>query len=196
MFGSTPMNNLIYFNFLHKFGFNSSFFAVVGVTGSGKSSLINALSGKNLCKVNSGGNSVTQETESFHFVLDGHYFNAIDTAGLDDKDVETNKKRVKSLKSLISNYPRIKKILIVKPYNIFRLSESVIDSLIVFMESFPLKNFWEHAIVINTFADKSNRAFNLYMKKHQSFCDKIKEQERLMEHMVKHKIDIPKKIKE
>lgn len=192
VFSMPPIN----FKFLNIFGFNSSFFAVVGVTGSGKSYLFNALSGKNICKVSSGGNAVTQENENFNFVLNEQYFNVIDTAGLDDKDPETNKKRIKSLKSLLSQYPRIKKILIVKPYNAHRLSESVIYSLIVFMESFPLKNFWEHTIIVNTFAEKTSRAFKLYLKNHQPFCEKIIEQPRLLEYMKKNNIDIPKKIKE
>ena len=47
-----------------------SFFPVVGLTGAGKSSLINAISNnKNLCEVSSEGESKTQKLQDFHFSI-------------------------------------------------------------------------------------------------------------------------------
>lgn len=185
------------YHFLLRFGFNSSCFAVVGKTGVGKSSLINALANKKCCKTGSGGKSITLEEQCVNFVHNEHLFNVIDTAGLDDNDENINKQRIESLKSLLSNYPKIKKIVIVKPYDEMRLSDSLNESLCIFMDSFPLKNFWEHTIVVNTFADTLSRGFtNFFNKKYIPLYQKIKENKRLIEHMEKHNIDPPDKIKE
>ena len=49
---------------------NYSFFVVVGLTGAGKSSLINALSNNNnLCEVSREGESKTQKLQDFHFSI-------------------------------------------------------------------------------------------------------------------------------
>ena len=185
------------YQFLLKFGFNSSCFAVVGKTGVGKSSLINALAHKKCCKTGSGGKAITLEEQCVNFVHKEHLFNVIDTAGLDDNDKEKNKQRIESLKNLLCNYPKIKKIIIVKQYDDIRLSDSLNESICVFMDSFPLKNFWEHTIVVNTFADTKGRGFTLFKNtKYIPLSEKINENERLLKQMKKHNIDPPDKIKE
>lgn len=185
------------FLFLKNFGFNSSCFAVVGKTGAGKSSLINALANKKCCKTGAGGKAITLEEKCVNFIHREHLYNVIDTAGLDDNDKETNKKRIESLKYLLSHYPKLKKIIIVKPYNEMRLSDSLNESICAFMDSFPLKDFWKHTIVINTFSEPDSMSFkNFKKKKYIPISQKIKENGRLMEHMEKNNISPPDNIKE
>ena len=131
---------------------NDSYFTAIGITGEGKSSFLNILSGKNKFSISSKGNSETQTVQHVSFSFNGTSFVAIDTPGLDDS--VDNSKKIKDLKRLISVYPTLKCLLIVKKYNNFRLSLSIQESIKVFMEAFPKKNFWDHVIVINTFSFK------------------------------------------
>lgn len=186
------------FGFFTLFGLeSSSFFALIGNMGAGKSTLINAFARKKLCITGAGGKSVTQEIKSFNFVRNGFYFKAIDTCGLDEKDEKENQKKINKLKGLLAQFPKIKKILLVKKYDDYRLYGSTIKNLLVYMECFPVKDFWKHVIIINTHADTENRIFKHYMKhEFEPMCKKIREQQILMDYMKNHSIDLPNKIEE
>lgn len=102
-----------------------------GITGEGKSSFLNILSGKNKFSISSKGNSETQTVQDVRFSFNGISFVAIDTPGLDDS--VDNSKKIRDLKTLIYGYPTLKCLLIVKKYNNFRLSLSLQESIKVFM---------------------------------------------------------------
>ena len=151
---------------------NDSYFTAIGITGEGKSSFLNILSGKNKFSISSKGNSQTQTVQHVSFSFNGTSFVAIDTPGLDDS--VDNSKKIKDLKRLISVYPTLKCLLIVKKYNNFRLSLSIQESIKVFMEAFPKKNFWDHVIVINTFSNPNDESFREYFENEKEFfLDKI-----------------------
>ena len=176
---------------------SSSFFALVGNMGAGKSTLINAFARKKLCSAGAGGKSITQEIKSFNFICNEFEFNAIDTCGLDEKDEKENQKKINKLKGLLAQFPKIKKILLVKKYDDYRLHGSTIKNLLVYMECFPVKDFWKHVIIINTHSDTESRVFKHYMKNEfEPMCKKIREQKELMDYMTNHSIDIPNKIEE
>jgi GTPase SAR1 family protein len=176
----------------------SSYFAVIGDMGAGKSTLINALANdKNLCKVGATGNSVTQEIESKNFVRNGLHFNAIDTCGLDEPDDREKKLKTNKLKGLLAKYPKIKKIVIVKNFKNDRLNDSSINNLLTYMELFPIKDFWKHVIVVNTHADITSPGFKIQKKNdYQPFINKIKDNEILMTYIKRHKIPEPESITE
>lgn len=176
---------------------NDSFFACIGNMGAGKSTLINALSNKkNMCASSASGKSVTQDNNVYHFRELLHNFHAIDTGGLDEKSDEENEKKINKLKGLLAQFPKLKKILLVKKYNDNRLAGSTISSLKAFMECFPLKDFWKHVIIVNTHAEKTS-AFKVFMKKeYQPMVEKIKEDKELMNYMKEHEINEPEKIQE
>ena len=68
--------------------------------------------------------------------------------------------------------------------------------MIVFMESFPLKNFWKHVIIINTHSDSTTPIFKIKMEKHQYFIEKILKEKILIDFMEQNSIDKPKELKE
>lgn len=174
---------------------NKSYFAAIGITGEGKSSFLNVLSGTRKFKTSSNGNSETQTVQSVNFNFNGSSFVAIDTPGLDDS--VDNAKKIKDLKKLIHEYPTLKCLLIVKKYNTFRLSLSLQEAIKVFMEAFPKENFWEHVIVINTFSNPHDQSFrNYFNKKKESFSSKIINCRNIREFMEKKGIKWPGKIKE
>jgi len=94
-------------------------------------------------------------------------------------------------------YPKIKKLLLVKRYSDFRLPQRTQNALKRLMEAFPIKDFWEHVIVVNTFANQHDETFTDYMEgMHEKYVDKILECENLTEFMKSKGIDIPQDIKE
>ena len=172
-----------------------SYFTAIGITGEGKSSFLNVLSGKNAFSTSSKGNSETQTVQNVSFNFDGTSFVAIDTPGLDDSGNKSQK--INDLKKLIFEYPTLKCLLIVKKYNTFRLSLSLQESIKVFIEAFPKTNFWDHVIVINTFANPNDESFKYYFENEKElFLDKIIKCRNIREFMEKHGIAMPTKITE
>ena len=161
---------------------NKSIFVAIGITGEGKSSFLNAISGKNKFATSSGGNSETQRVQDIEFDFDNNTFLAIDTPGLDDSF--NNEEKIQNLKKLILDYPKLKCLLIIKRYNSFRLSKSLQEAIKVFIDSFPLENFWKHVIIINIFANQKDESFQHYFRKNRLyFINNIKKCHDLRDYM-------------
>ena len=175
---------------------NKSYFVVIGITGEGKSLFVNTISGMdNKFQTSSDGNSETQQIQSVEFVFNGTSFVGIDTPGLDDSS--HNLEKIQQLKKLIYEYPTIKCLIIVKKYNTFRLSQSLQEAIKVFMDSFPLENFWDHVIIINTWANPNEENFkDYYENDRQFFFDKIKKCPNIKDYMDKKGIKTPNNITE
>lgn len=172
-----------------------SYFAVLGLTGAGKSLFLNAISDSNQCEVGSIGKSCTQKNKLITFIYKNHRFNALDTAGLDDSN--DNESKIKNLKDILKEQPMIKALIILKKYNDLRLPGSMQDALISFMEAFPLKKFWEHVIIVNTWANPFDETFKDYIDEpHEQFLEKILQCEKLINIMKDKNIDLPHNLKE
>lgn len=189
------MNNIEETQINNSFDIDTNVFVIIGLTGGGKSLFLNALSNKNVCIISNEGKSQTQENEKIKFIFDNQKFIGIDTPGLDDS--LNNLDKINKLKKLISENKTIKKIIIVKKYNDLRLTKSLQDSLIVFMESFPLHNFWDHVLIINTWANPNDENFINFMEENpQKFNDKILNCQYLLDYMKEKDIKLPSEIKE
>lgn len=175
---------------------NESYFAVLGLTGVGKSSFLNAISDSESCEIGNSGKSCTQTNQLVSFVFNNHRFNAIDTPGLDDSDNDDEK--VNALKKVLKDHPTIKKIILVKKYNDLRLPESMQKALTVFMDAFPLKTFWDHVIVVNSWANPHDESFSDYIEegKHENFFNKIMKCDYLLNAMKEKNINKPRELKE
>ena len=175
---------------------DKSYFVVIGITGEGKSLFVNTISGMdNKFQTSSNGNSETQQIQSVEFVFNGTSFVGIDTPGLDDSS--HNLEKIQQLKTLIYENPTIKCLVIVKKYNTFRLSQSLQEAIKVFMDSFPLENFWDHVIIINTWANPNEENFqDYYENDRQFFFDKINKCTNLKDYMIKKGIKFPNNITE
>lgn len=174
---------------------NKSYFAVIGITGEGKSAFVNKISEKNKFSESSDGNSETQQVQDLEFIYNNDTLVAIDTPGLDDS--LNNNEKIQNLKALIYEYPKIKCIVIVKKYNNFRISLSLQKAIELFMESFPLENFWDYVIVINTWSNPKDVSFqDYYRNNRQNFVDKINKCDNIRKIMIEKGIQKPSEIKE
>lgn len=174
---------------------HESYFSVLGLTGTGKSLFLNALSDTESCIVGSKGKSCTQNNQLVSFIYNNHRFNAIDTPGLDDSD--NNNEKIKILKNILKVHPKIKKIIVVKKYNDMRFPLSMQNAFITFMEAFPLKTFWEHVIIVNTWANPHDESYTDHMiEGHENFLDKILECQNLLNIMNQKNINLPTTLKE
>ena len=172
-----------------------SYFAVLGLTGAGKSLFLNAISDSDSCLISLLGKACTQKNQLVSFVYENHRYNALDTPGLDDTD--NNEEKIKILKNILKEHPKIKKIIIIKKYNDVRLPLSMQNAFSTFMEAFPLQTFWDHVIIVNTWANPHDESFTDYKEeKHETFLEKILQCKNLLNIMQQKNINVPSKLNE
>ena len=131
-------------------GNNDYICLVLGETGVGKSSFINGITNQKRCKVSDEGKACTIK---FDIIKTGN-FAFIDTPGLND--AKGDEKNINQIKTALSDYPKFRSILILLKFQEKRLTESIIKSLKIFMECFPLKQFWDHVFIVRTHAFSRN----------------------------------------
>jgi hypothetical protein len=145
-------------NFNYERYIDESYFAVLGITGVGKSSFLNALIGENICQVGKEGSSKTKKAQICNFIYNEHQFFAIDTPGLDDDE------NINTIEKIIEKSPKIKALLIIMPYNQIRLTRSLRKALIVFMKLLPVKDFWNHVFIIYSWSNPNDANYINYSK--------------------------------
>ena len=172
-----------------------SYFVVLGLTGAGKSTFVNALSNQNCCKVSVKGKSMTQKNQLIRFYHEHHTFNVVDTPGLEDS--QDNERVINELKELLSHWPFLKKIIIIKPYTEIRLADYLQRALEVIMDCFPLQNFWNHVLIVNNRCIPTDEAYQDFLEENpETFLDKLKQCTNLLNIMRSKNIDIPNEINE
>jgi tRNA U34 5-carboxymethylaminomethyl modifying GTPase MnmE/TrmE len=173
---------------------NESYFVVLGLTGSGKSTFINALSNKSCCKVSNKGESETKKSQGVKFYLNNHSYIVVDSPGLGD--TQNNEEVINELKTILAKWPFLKKIIIIKPYYELRFAKYLQEALMVMMESFPLQNFWEHVIIVNNRCVPTDEAYQDFLEENPpSFLDNLKKNKIMIEYIKNKNIDIPNEIK-
>ena len=175
--------------------FKESYFVIVGLTGVGKSTFVNAISNKKCCRVSVKGKSMTQNHQLIRFSQNHHTFYVVDTPGLGDS--QNNERVINELKTLLSKWPFLKKIVIIKPYTEIRLADYLQKALEVIMECFPLQNFWDHVLIVNNRCIPTDEAYKDFLEENpETFLDKLKQCTNLLDFMKSKNIDCPNEVKE
>ena len=130
---------------------------VVGSSGVGKSSFINAITKSKECKVNDGAYNCTMDFQLIYTEYDNYKYIFVDTPDFDDP--RGDGLNIQSLKS-ISNYPKIKCIILVMAFNDIRVTNSMIQNIKKLIEWFPVKQFWEHVFIVRTKSPRRRRGFD------------------------------------
>ena len=136
-------------------------FILVGKTGVGKTTLLNALYNRTVGKVEKSANSCTQISSVYYYKMNnGKSICLIDTPGLSDsKKTEKeniDKEHLEGITSVISKEKvHIKGILFLVNFQCERFDADEQKALLEYNRIFPLKDFWKSLIVIYThfFAD-------------------------------------------
>ena len=169
---------------------------VLGKTGAGKSSFLNAIiknfDPKNkLLQTSDGAKGCTKDFEEVNIIYNGNRLCFFDTPGLDDGNKSQNSDFIKLLREEGKDpNKRINSILICNNAMAPRFDGGLRETIIEIINCFPLKEFWEHVIIINTHVTK-----NKY-KKPRKIEDAIKDNEDIRKAMNEKKINSPNYIEE
>lgn len=122
---------------------------LLGETGRGKSTFINQITGKNECIEGKTAEATTIKPKAVPLNFEGYNYYFIDTPGLNDKKGDDN-----NIKYIIQlrDVPRITCLIIVLNFNDIKITKSIQQSLILFMNIFPAKSFWDNVIVVRNWS--------------------------------------------
>lgn len=136
-------------------------FILVGKTGNGKTTLLNAIFNKIVGIADNTGESVTKESKVYYYKLtNGKAVTLIDTPGLGDSQKtiqnDIDDKHLQGITKVISEQKiHIKGILFLVNFQKSRFDADEQDALLNYNRIFPLRHFWKKLVVIYThfFAD-------------------------------------------
>ena len=151
---------------------------LMGKTGHGKSTFSNLLSNSQDFVVGDTTKSCTKEIKlkCFYNQENQVKVSIIDTPGLSDSDGDDNK-IIDDMKNFLlkSDISRINAILIVISIQETRMDQSLKNLLEEICKIFPLKNFWEHVIIIWTHYSGSENKKRRLEQKAQNFSEEFNE---------------------
>lgn len=131
-------------------------FILVGKTGVGKTTILNAMFGKVVGVVKTSAISVTTKSDIYYYKLkNGKCITFVDTPGLCDTKVTKEEKidliHLNGISKILSDEKiHIKGILFLVNFQSERFDASEQDALLNYNKIFPLKNFWKHMTIIYT----------------------------------------------
>jgi len=121
----------------------------------------------------------------------------IDTPGL--KDVNGDENNIKEVANAITDYPNFRAFLILLKFQDQTMDTDMVSTLTKYMEIFPIKDFWEHTIIIRTHAKKKDVDFEDEKEMIENAIVKSLNTKDLIQFktfMQNNKIDLPSSIKE
>ena len=171
---------------------------VLGETGVGKSSFINAITNSNNCEVGDEGKACTVKLKISKANIGYSQFTFIDTPGLNDAKGDEN--NINEIKNGLSEYPNFRCILLLLKFQDTRLNNTTLNILQIFMKCFPTRKFWDHVFIVRTHAEKIGRSFLQTKKKLEgeivNCINNYDDFKNFKNFMIKENIELPQKIDE
>ena len=131
-------------------------FILVGKTGTGKTTILNAIFNKVVGKAMNTAISVTKSSTVYYYKLkNGHVITLIDTPGLGDTE-RTETENIDQIhlngitKAISDENIHIKGILFLVNFQNKRFDADEQEALLNYNTLFPLKNFWKSLVVVYT----------------------------------------------
>ena len=139
-------------------------FILVGKTGTGKTTILNAIFNKVVGKAVNTAKSVTKITSIYYYKLkNGNVISLVDTPGLADSERTENKNIDKMhldgiTKAISKEKIHIKGILFLINFQNKRFDADEQEALLNYNTLFPLKNFWKCVVIVYShfFADPND----------------------------------------
>ena len=132
-------------------------FIIAGKAGTGKTTLLNAVFGKEVGIAKVSAKCVTKESKVYYYKLEnGKCISLIDTPGLADDEKNFGQERIDDIhlegiaKVISQENIHIKGILFLVNFQNERFDSTEQDALLNYNKTFPLKRFWKSLIVIYT----------------------------------------------
>jgi GTPase Era involved in 16S rRNA processing len=137
-----------------KYNNEVNYILVLGQAGVGKTTFVNTIIKSNIFKTSDDGPDMcTRECQIGRLTLENKHYSFIDTPGFDgprsESEIEINK--------VISETPNIKCFILLFNIHEGRMDQSTAKLLEKLIKRFPIKNFWEHIIVVRTHVDEECR---------------------------------------
>ena len=128
---------------------------VLGKSGVGKTTFINTIIKSNIFKTSDGRDICTRIFQIGRLDFEGKQYSFIDTPGFDDPRGESEIEI--GINKVISETPNIKCFILLFNIHEGRMDQSTAKLLEKLIKRFPIKNFWEHIIVVRTHVDEDCR---------------------------------------
>ena len=155
---------------------------VIGLTGSGKSSFINFMTGKDLCKVSDEGSSCTKDYKMVDLYDSNKVYYFVDTPGLDDANGDKN--NIEEIIKFRNTIPRINTIIYCQSLTEQRFSASSKNLFDLMKKLYEDPKLFSHLIIVRT---KSDRSSSRFMEK------KNKSKNTKYNHLKKHSLIVDEK---
>ena len=136
-----------------KYNNEVNYILVLGQAGVGKTTFVNTIIKSNIFETSDGPHMCTRKCQIGRLTFQNKHYSFIDTPGFDgprsESEIEINK--------VISETPNIKCFILLFNIHEVRIKQSTAELLEKLIKRFPIKNFWEHIIVVRTHVDEDCR---------------------------------------
>ena len=177
-----------------KYNNEVNYILVLGQAGVGKTTFVNTIIKSNIFKTSDDGPDMcTRECQIGRLTFENKHYSFIDTLNFDDPYDESENE----INKAISENPNIKCIILLFNIHEVRIDQSTAKLLEKLIKRFPIKNFWEHIIVVRTHVDEDCRYGKRDRKENKNILlDFVNNAESMKNYMKNFGITIPYTIDE
>ena len=141
-----------------KYNNEVNYILVLGESGVGKTTFINTIIKSNIFETSKGRDMCTKKCSIGRLTFKNKHYSFIDTPDFNDPSGKSENE----INKAINETPNIKCIILLFSILEKRIAQSTAKLLEKLIKRFPIKNFWEHIIVVRTRVDEDCRRIDKY----------------------------------